>query len=297
MRLAAMWNQIFTQLFNGLIAGSAYALVALGLTLVYGVLGVVNFAHGELYMLGAYLAFFLVVNAKVNFFLALPLVFAAGLLFGPLINQLVFEPLRAQRKINTLITSLGLSIVLSNLALVCFGPSPLFLAIPFSEGVFTLGGVAISAQRIFALAVTALMLTVTWFLLRRTRAGRAVRAVAENESASSLMGINPKRIKAATFAYATALAALAGAIFAPLFVINPFVGSMTGLKAFAVVIVGGFGNVQGTILAALLLGVVEALATGFVPSTYKDTIAFAILLIALLIRPQGIVKELLVEST
>lgn len=291
-----MWSQIITQLFNGVIAGSAYALVALGLTLVYGVLGVVNFAHGELYMLGAYLAFFLVVTAKVNFFFALPLVFAGGLLFGPLINQLVFEPLRSQRKINTLITSLGLSIVLSNLALLCFGPAPLFLAIPFSERVFSMGGVAVSAQRIFALTVSALILTVTWFLLRRTRVGKSVRAVAENENVASLMGINPKRIKAATFAYATALAAAAGAIFAPLFVINPFIGSMTGLKAFAVVIVGGFGNVQGTVLAALLLGIVEALATGFVPSTYKDTIAFTILLIALLIRPQGIVKELLSES-
>jgi branched-chain amino acid transport system permease protein len=291
-----MWDQGLTQLYNGLIAGSAYALVALGLTLVYGVLGVVNFAHGELYMLGAYLVFFLVVTAKVNFFLAVPLVFVAGLIFGPLINEVVFEPLRGQHKINTLISSLGLSIVLSNVALVCFGPAPLFLNTPFSEKVFTGFGVTISAERLLALTLAALTLIATWFLLRRTRIGKAVRAVAENESVSSLMGINPKRIKAVTFAYATGLAAMAGAIFAPLFVINPFVGSLTGLKAFAVVIVGGFGNVQGTILAALLLGVVEALATGFIPSTYKDTIAFAILLIALLIRPQGIIKELLAET-
>jgi branched-chain amino acid transport system permease protein len=286
-----MGNQLLSQLLNGVITGSAYALVALGLTLVYGVLGIVNFAHGELYMLGAYLAFLLVVVLEVDYFLALPLVFAAGLMAGPVLNRLAFAPLRNQPKINTLISSLGLSIALSNFALLAFGPAPLYLTVPFSERVIEVSGFTLSMQRLFALLVAILLLLATWFLLRRTRLGQSVRAVAEDEEVASLMGINLGRIKSATFAYSTALAAVAGALFAPIFVINPFIGSMAGLKAFAVVIVGGFGNITGTILAALLLGVVESLATGFVPTTYRDTIAFSILLLSLALRPRGIVKE------
>jgi branched-chain amino acid transport system permease protein len=291
-----MGNQIFSQLLNGMITGSAYALVALGLTLTYGVLGIVNFAHGELYMLGAFLAFLLVAVLKIDYFLALPLVFAAGFLLGPVINRVAFVPLQRQPKINTLISSLGLSIALSNLALLAFGPAPLYLTVPFSERVVNMMGITLSVQRLFAFLVAALLLLGTWLMLGRTSLGRAVRAVAENEEAASLMSINPGRIKAMTFAYATALASVAGALFAPLFVVSPFIGSMVGLKAFAVVIVGGFGNITGTILAALLLGVVESLATGFVPSTYRDTITFSILLLALALRPQGIVKELISES-
>jgi branched-chain amino acid transport system permease protein len=191
---------------------------------------------------------------------------------------------------------LGLSIVLSNLALLAFGPTPHYLTVSFSERVVNVAGITLSVQRLFAFVIATLLLLATWLMLERTRLGKAVRAVAENEVVAALMSINPGRIKAITFAYSTALAGVAGALFAPLFVVTPFIGSMVGLKAFAVVIVGGFGNITGTILAALLLGVVESMATEFVPSTYRDTITFSILLLALALRPQGIVKELISES-
>lgn len=286
-----MTSQAAEQLFNGLLAGSSYALIALGLTLIYGVMGIVNFAHGEVYMLGAYLTFLLVAALHVDYFLALPLVFGAGLAIGPLINRLAFEPFQRDRKINTLISSLGLSIILSNSALIVFGPAPLFFKIPFAETVVNLAGFAVSAQRLFVFAIASLLLAATWLCLRRTRLGRAVRAVAENEPAAALAGINPRRVRTATIAVSTALASMAGALFAPLFVVNPFIGNTAGLKAFAVVVVGGFGNVQGTILAAVLLGIVESFATGYVSSAYRDAIAFTILLAALVLRPRGIVKE------
>jgi len=287
-----MASQLVEQLFNGLIAGSSYALTALGLTLIYGVLGIVNFAHGEMYMLGAYLVFFLVATLHVDYFFALLLVFGAGLLFGPLVNWLVFEPFQPRRRISTLISSLGLSIVLSNFAILFFGAAPLFLTVPFSERVVNWVGIGISVQRLFVLLVALLLLTGTWFCLQKTRFGKALRAVAENDEAAALLGIKPKRVHTATVALATALAGTAGALFAPLFVINPYIGNLVGLKAFAIVIVGGFGSVKGSIFAALLLGIIESLATGFISSAYRDAIAFTILLVALIIRPQGIVREI-----
>lgn len=286
-----MLAQFIEQLFNGLLVGSSYALIALGLTLTYGVMGIVNFAHGEMYMVGAYLAFVLVAVLKVNYLLALPLVFAFGLLLGPLTNFLVFEPGRRHQKINTLITSLGLSIVLSNLAMIIFGPAPLFLSTPFSETVTSVSGFGLSIQRAFVFFLSLVLLTSIWLFLRMTRLGRAIRAVSENEQAAALAGIHPGRMRTATMAVSTGLAAMAGALFAPLFVINPFIGNMAGLKAFAVVIVGGFGNVQGTLLAALMLGIAESLATGYVSSAYRDAIAFVILLVALIVRPRGIIRE------
>ena len=282
-----MISELLEQLLNGLLVGSSYALIALGLTLTYGVMGIVNFAHGEIYMVGAYLAFVFVVSFHINYLLALPLVFVMGLLIGPLVNNLIFEPGRRHQKINTLITSLGLSIVLSNLALLTFGAAPLFLRTPFSETVVSISGLMFSTQRLFVFVLAFLLLTAVWLCLRKT-------PVSGQESAllaPAFAGIPSRRIRNVTMAVSAGLAATAGALFAPLFVINPFIGNLAGLKAFAVVVVGGFGNIQGTLLAALLLGVVESLATGYVSSAYRDAIAFVILLVVLIVRPKGIIEE------
>lgn len=291
-----MIREIIGQVFNGLVIGSGYALVASGLTLLYGILGIVNFAHGELYMLGAYLIYFLVVRLKVHFALSIVCVFVSGLAFGPVVSRLVFDPLRQQPKIHTLISSLGLSVVLSNSALFLFGPVPFFMNLPFQDRTVILLGVALSFQRLLACLIAASVLTALWFFLQKASLGKAIRAVGENEDAASLMGINCARVRSGTFAVATGLAALAGGIFAPLFVINPFVGVMATLKAFAIVVVGGFGNIAGSILAALMLGVAESLTSGFVSSTYQDAVAFGVLLIVLIVRPQGIIKEVAPES-
>src|SRR5437763_3391568 len=195
-----MISELLEQLLNGLLVGSSYALIALGLTLTYGVMGIVNFAHGEIYMVGAYLAFVFVVSFHINYLLALPLVFVMGLLIGPLVNNLIFEPGRRHQKINTLITSLGLSIVLSNLALLTFGAAPLFLRTPFSETVVSISGLMFSTQRLFVFVLAFLLLTTVWLCLRKTRVGRAIRAVSENEQAAAFAGIPSRRIRNVTMA-------------------------------------------------------------------------------------------------
>jgi branched-chain amino acid transport system permease protein len=242
-------------------------------------------------MVGAYLSFFLVVTFHVNYFLTVAVVFGAGLILGSVVNQIVFRPLKTRDKASTLISSLGLSMLLTNLMLVAFGARPRFMSVPFAERTLAIGGHEISAQRALAFVVAGLALVLCWLWLKHTRTGKAVRAVSESDEIASLMGIDTNKTRLVTVAVSTALAAASGALFAPLFVINPFVGTMVGLKAFAVVLVGGLGRIEGAILASFALGIVESLATSFISTTYRDTIAFAILLLVLMVRPTGIVKE------
>lgn len=291
-----MVSPILEQILNGVVIGSGYALIALGLTLIYGVLGVVNFAHGELYMLGAYVLFFLLTALHLNYFLAIALVLLVGLIVGPLIELITVRPVEKQRKLSTLITTLGLSIVLSNSAILAFTASPRFVQTALAETVFSFLGVSIPAQRVVVMLVSLLLIAGAWAYVKYSLWGKAMRAVAENPSVAPLMGINPRTVTSQTFALATALATASGALLAPLFVINPFIGTIAGLKAFAVVILGGFGNIQGAILAGLLLGITESVATGLTTTDYRDAIAFTVLVIALLVRPFGLIKEELAEN-
>lgn len=281
---------------NGVVIGSGYALVAIGLTLVYGVLRVVNFSHGEVYMFGAYALVILMSDYHMGYLLAIVLVIMAGACAGPLIELVAVRPVEKQPRLKTLITTLGLSVTLSNLAILIFGASPRFVQAEVTERVLTVADFSIPVHRLIVVCVSSLLVCAVWGFVKYSLPGKAMRAVAENPGVTQLLGINPRAVVRETFALSTALAAASGALLSPLFVVNPFIGTLTGLKAFAVVILGGFGNVQGAILAGILLGVAESVATGMLGSSYQDTVTFSILALALLVRPRGLISEVQAEN-
>jgi len=284
------------QILNGVVIGSGYALVAMGLTLVYGILRVINFAHGEVYMFAAYALVILMAEFQVGYMLAVVIVVIVGLGAGPVIELIAVRPVEKQSKMKTLITTLGLSVALSNLAILVFGASPRFVQVEVTEKMLAFGDISIPVHRIIAMLTASVLVYAVWAFVKYSLPGKAMRAVAENPSVAQLLGINPRAIVRETFALSTALAAASGALLSPLFVINPFIGTLAGLKAFAVVILGGFGNIQGAILAGILLGVTESVTTGLLGSSYKDAITFSILALALLIRPRGLISEVHAEN-
>ncbi|HID86507.1 MAG TPA: branched-chain amino acid ABC transporter permease [Anaerolineae bacterium] len=276
------------QLLNGLVVGGIYAMMALGLTMIFGILDQVNFAHGEMYMLGAYATLFFAVSAGIPYPFAILLAMAAIAILGLLYEWLIFRPLRGTDPLNVIISSLGASIFLWNVALYLFGSTPRQLKIAFAEVVITLGGLSLTLQRLLVVVITLLLILILYFFIMRTRMGKAMRAMAQDREVASLMGVEINRVAEITFAIGGALAGAAGALIGPIFLIYPAMGLMAVQKAFAVVIVGGMGNVSGAIFAGFALGIVESLGAGFIASAYKHIIAFAILILALWLRPEGL---------
>jgi branched-chain amino acid transport system permease protein len=288
-------TQFIEQLLNGIVNGCIYALVAVGLTLIYGILGVINVAHGELFMLGAFVAYFIYVTTG-SYVLAVLAAIVATAVVGLLMERLVFRPLQVQPRIVSLIASVGLSLVLANSALVLWGGEPRFFKTPLATELLQVGPISFSAQRGLVIVSAVLIIIAMTFFLQRTRLGKALRASAQDLEACSLAGIEIKWIVAFAFALGAALAGAAGALLSPLSVMTPDMGLLAVLKAFAVVVVGGFGNIPGTIIAGLLMGVAESLGGAFISATYQDSIVFIILTLALLIRPTGLVREQLEEN-
>lgn len=284
------------QIFNGIVIGSGYALIAMGLTLVYGILRVINFSHGEVYMLGAYFLVIIMGEYQLGYLLAVAIVVLLGLGFGPVVELVAVRPIEKEPKLKTLITTLGLSVTLSNLALLIFGASPRFVHAEVTNKMLNFGNFSIPTHRIIVMLVASLLVYIVWAIVKYSLPGKAMRAVAENPNVAQLLGINPRAVVRNTFALSTALAAASGALLSPLFVVNPFVGTLVGLKAFAVVILGGFGNIQGAIVAGILIGVTESVATGIIGTSYRDAITFTILAIALLAKPRGLISEVQAEN-
>lgn len=290
-----MSTQFLEQLLNGVVNGCIYALVAVGLTLIYGILGIINVAHGELYMLGAYVAYFAYV-ATGSYVAAVVASIAVTAVVGLLMERLVFRPLQLQPPINSLIASVGISLVLANTALILWGGEPRFFKTPLASELIRVGSMSFSAQRLLVIGSALMVIVAMTIFLQRTLLGKALRASSQDLEACSLSGIEVKWIVAFAFALGAALAGAAGALLSPLSVMTPDMGLLAVLKAFAVVVVGGFGNIPGTIIAGLLMGVVESLGGGFVSATYQDSIVFIILALALLVRPTGLVRERLEEN-
>ena len=290
-----MSTQFLEQLFNGVVNGCIYALVAVGLTLIYGILGIINVAHGELFMLGAFIAYFVYVKTG-SYLLAVAAAIVGTAIAGLLMERLVFRPLHVQPRINSLIASVGISLVLANMALVLWGGEPRFYKTPLANELVHAGSMSFSAQRVLVIAAAIAVIAGMTLFLQRTRVGKALRACAQDLEACSLTGIEVKWVIAFAFALGGALAGLAGALLSPLLVMTPDMGLLAVLKAFAVVVVGGFGNIPGTIIAGLLMGIAESLGGAFVSATYQDSIVFIILTLALLIRPTGLVRERLEEN-
>jgi branched-chain amino acid transport system permease protein len=280
----------FQQVVNGVTIGVVYALIAVGLTLVFGILDVINFAHGEFYMLGAFLTYSLTVGLGLDYFVALALTIVGAGIAGLIAERLTVRPLEGRHMFTVVLSTLGLSIFLQNGALLTWGPDPREIELAWGGRPIVIGGVVITMLRVAVLATSAVVIAaLTWFI-RRTIWGMAMRAVAKNRDAAALMGVPVRRVFALTFAVGSAMAGVAGGLLGAMFTIEPTMGEWAVVKAFCVVIMGGMGNVPGAVLGGVILGVAENLGAGFLPggSSYKDGIGYAILIAVLLLRPQGL---------
>ncbi|HQY29321.1 MAG TPA: branched-chain amino acid ABC transporter permease [Burkholderiaceae bacterium] len=298
---------LLQQILNGLVLGSVYALIALGYTMVYGILQLINFAHGEVLMVGAMVAAWLVpmlLAAGVPAPLALLLVVLAAvpvcMVLSVAIERIAYRPLRNAPRLAPLITAIGVSIVLQTVAMMIWKPNPIVFPDLLPTEPVPIFGAILAPKQILILVVAATMMTGLVLLVNRTKLGRAMRATAENPRIAGLMGVNANQVIAATFAIGAALAAVAGVLVALNYNIAHFaMGFIPGLKAFTAAVLGGIGNIAGAMLGGLLLGIIESLGAGyigdltggFLGSHYQDIFAFAVLILVLLFRPSGIMGE------
>lgn len=291
-----MESLFLQQTLNGLIIGSIYSLIAIGLTMIFGVMKISNFAHGDYSMVGAYTAVFLMAWIPGWMGWVGSVIAAAAVvgLLGIVTERLVFRPLIDRwTDIDMIMVSIGLFILLENLAQLFFGATPRMITDPFGSATVSVGGVSTSVLRLFCLAFSCTSIAVLQFFLNRNRLGVAIRATSQNRYAAQLMGIDIDRIYAMTFAVGAALAGIGGVLYGTTFAVQPLMGAMPTLKAFVVTILGGMGNLRGAIFGGFILGVAESLGGNYVAMEYQHAIGFVIIIMVLLIRPSGLfgVKE------
>jgi branched-chain amino acid transport system permease protein len=298
-------TEFFQQLVNGFTWGSVYALIALGYTMVYGILRLINFAHGDVYMLGAFFAYYAAglmgASHSPNPLKALLVLMVAMVgcgLVGLVIERCAYKPVRKSPRLTALITAIGVSLLLENGAQLLFGADPKFFPqiIP-AQNVALGGGVTISNQQIIVIVVSVVLMVLLRVIVLHTRVGKAMRAVSHNHTAAALMGISVNRIITFTFVLGSMLAAAAGVLVAlqnPK--IEPYMGIMPGLKAFVAAVLGGIGNIPGAVLGGLVMGIAEVLVVGYLSPTWRDAIAFVLLIFILLVRPSGILGERVAEK-
>ncbi|HWO56828.1 MAG TPA: branched-chain amino acid ABC transporter permease [bacterium] len=289
-------EQFVQQIINGLSLGAIYALIALGYTMVYGILRLINFAHGDVYMVGAFVGFYVVrwmAPASPSGFGLLIISIAAAMvacgILGFIIERAAYRPLRRAPRLNALITAIGVSLLLENLGQLVFGADPKDFPALVERTTFTLGIITISNIQVIVLLTAVLLTIALQFIVHRTRMGTAMRAVSFSHDAAGLMGININRVISFTFVLGSMLAAAAGilvGLYNPK--IDPLMGIMPGLKAFVAAVLGGIGNIPGAILGGVIMGIAETMTVGYLSSTYRDAITFVILVAVLLFRPTGL---------
>jgi branched-chain amino acid transport system permease protein len=275
-------------LINGLVVGMVYALIATGLSLIFGVLEIVNFAHGEFYMLGAMLAYFLSTQLHLPYWWTVAAVVVVSFAVGYLLYVALLSAMRGANFERSMLLTLGLSMVLQNGAIYLFSTTPRMMRTGYSFQSATIGDVRVSLLRLFALGLGVAAFALLYGVLHHTRIGKAMRAVAQNRDAALMVGINPKLVSSIAVAVGIGLSGLAGAALAPVYSVHPLMGASFIFKAFALVIIGGLGNVTGTAIAAVALGVMESFAGGFLPLVLVDAMAFIVMIAVLLVKPQGL---------
>jgi branched-chain amino acid transport system permease protein len=300
-------SEFFQQLINGLALGSILALIALGYTMVYGILRFINFAHGDIFMLGAFAGFYLA--PKVSTVLPVPSIgggvavmaisMAICAATGIVIEKLAYRPLRKRPKLTVLITAIGVSLLIEY---TCqnshvFGAAPKSFPILIPACPIKLGALSLNSNQLVVLSVTLALLLALRFIVLKTRIGMAMRALAFNPEAAALMGINTDVVISFTFGLGSALAAAAGILFAVNYpAIDPLMGILPGLKAFVAAVLGGIGNLPGAALGGIIIGVTETFVAGYISSTYRDAIAFGILILILLVKPSGLLGKKEIEK-
>lgn len=287
----------FTQLINGLNVGSIYALIALGYTMVYGIAKMLNFAHGDIIMVGAYTIFVSISSLHMPPYLAILIGIVVCAVFGIVIEKVAYKPLRNASSLTVLITAIGVSYLLQSASLLIFGDKEWAMPTLVSfEGV-TVGGVKIPGNTIITLVATVVIMVGLTLFINKTKAGKAMLAVSEDKGAAELMGINVNRTISLTFAIGSALAAVAGALYANSYVyIKPTMGAMTGIKAFIAAVIGGIGSIPGAMVGGIALGLVESLSKAYISTQMSDAIVFGILILVLLVRPSGLLGRKHIEK-
>ncbi|MCI0531171.1 MAG: branched-chain amino acid ABC transporter permease [candidate division Zixibacteria bacterium] len=289
-------QEFLQQLVNGITWGSIYALIALGYTMVYGVLKLINFAHGDVYMVGAFVGYYSArwfgVDKDPNWLGALLVILTAMVVcagIGVLIERFAYKPLRNRPKLTALITAIGISLLLENLCQLVFGADPKFFPQIVQVSQINVGGVILTSQQLIVVISTLLLLGILQYIVHNTTTGKAMRAVSFNRQAASLMGIPVDRIIAFTFVLGSAFAGAAGVLVAltnPK--IDPLMGLLPGLKAFVAAVLGGIGNIGGAMLGGYIMGITEVMVVGYVSSTFRDAVAFGILIVILILKPTGL---------
>lgn len=273
---------------NGLFLSAGYTLVALGLTLIFGVLHIADFAQGALYVVGAYVSFYATQPHGPGYFPSLLLAMGVTAALATLNGAFVYRPLARHGGALTFIAALGILLILQNAALWWFGGEFRLVTSPFADRKFDLGGVILTHHQAFVLAATAVLVVGVWFGLRHTKAGKALRATAQEPEAARLVGIDSSRVGLLAFAVAGALAGAAGALMAPIRAFDPHLGAVVILKSFAIVIFGGMGSLPGAVVGALVVGLAETFTAAYLRAEFADLVAFVLMVVVLFARPQGL---------
>lgn len=296
---------IIQQLINGLFLGSIYALMALGYTMVYGIIKLINFAHGEIYMIGSFIGYFLINSFNTwgilpngwGFFVAMIISMAVSALLGVTVEFLAYRPLRKSTRIAALITAIGVSYLLQNVMIYFFSPDTRPFPQAIARQTFSIGFVNISNIQLLILAISVTLMVGLQLIVQKTRMGKAMRAVSVDADAAQLMGINVNRTISFTFALGSALAAAGGMLIGLYYnSINPMMGVAPGLKSFVAAVLGGIGIIPGAALGGFVIGLIETMSIAFGFSDYKDALVYAVLIIILLIRPAGILGKNIKEK-
>ena len=288
-----------TNLINGVSLGSIYAVIALGYTMVYGIAKMLNFAHGDVIMVGAYIVFALTSYAGVNPYLALVISMAACTLLGMAIERFAYKPLRGASPLAVLITAIGVSYFLQNMALLIFGSQAKSFTSIVNLPALTLAGgkITISAETIVTIIVSLIIMVSLTLFVNKTKPGRAMLAVSEDKGAAQLMGVNANATISLTFAIGSGLAAVAGVLLCSAYpTLSSQTGAMPGIKAFVAAVLGGIGSIPGAVIGGVLIGVIEILSRSYISSQMADAIVFAVLIIVLLVKPTGILGKKYIEK-
>lgn len=280
------------QLINGLHVGSIYALIALGYTMVYGIAKLINFAHGDVIMVGAYVSLFLISSLNIDIWLAVAGAALFCVILGVTVERVAYKPLRNSSRMSALITAIGTSLLLQNLFLILFSSNSKPYPNKFPAITFAVGDKQVGFITIGTIIVSLILMTVLWLFVKNTKIGKAMRAVSEDAGAAQLMGININTTISVTFAIGSGLAAVASVFYSSAYpLVNPYMGSMLGLKAFVAAVLGGIGIIPGAILGGFIMGIAESLTKGYISSQMADAVVFGILIIVLLFKPSGLLGK------
>jgi len=281
-------DELLQHCLNALMLGGTYALLGIGLTLIFGIMKVVNFTHGELYAFGAYMMYALVMVLGANFFVALPLAIALGVALGALLQFVLLRRLHSADIDTTMLVMIGAWIALQNAEQLAWTGVAKSIASPFPAAPLVIGPVSVAWNRVFVFFIALILIGATYLLINQTKLGRAMRATFQDRDTAALMGVRIGNIHTATFALGSGLAAAAGALLGPVFVAYPSMGDLAAAKAFAVVILGGLGSIPGATIGGFILALAEELGAGYVSSGYRDAMGFLLIIVILLFRPTGL---------